>query len=447
MQPLHDSRSARRIAVVGLGYVGLPLARAFARAYPGTLGFDRDRARVAELARGIDPTGALAEAGPLGALRLTSAAEELAGCDVFVIAVPTPIGSADGGAGGPASATNGHGDAPAPDLAALDEAALTVGRALRPGAIVVLESTVYPGLTEEHLGPALARASGLVAGRDFRLGYSPERINPGDAEHTLERVPKVIAAEDEDTLAVLAELYGRIVPAGLHRAPSIRVAEAAKVIENVQRDLNVALVNELARICDRLGLDTQAVLATAGTKWNFLPFRPGLVGGHCIGVDPYYLAAKARAVGVEPRMILAGRAVNDGMSAFVAERVLERLTAVLGRARGARLAVLGVAFKPDVAELRNSRVPDVLTRLAAEGVELVVHDPRVDPGLAARLHGLELVPAEGLGAADAVLLAVGHRGLAELARALVRRGVRLVLDLTGTIAPAELPAGVALWRL
>jgi len=420
----------RRIAVIGLGYVGLAVARAFARKFPDTLGFDRDASRLNALRRGLDPTGALFEAGPITGLTLSSDPTSLRAHDFFVIAVPTPIDA------------DKH-----PDLAALESAADTVGRALRPGAIVVLESTVYPGLTDEWLAPRLAAASGLVRGRDFTLGYSPERINPGDPEHAFERVLKVIAADDERTLDVLEACYGAVVAAGVHRAPSIRVAEAAKVIENVQRDLNVALVNELARICQRLGLDTNDVLATAATKWNFLPFRPGLVGGHCIGVDPYYLAARAEELGVEPRMILAGRAVNDGMSAFVAERVLERLEAVLGRARGARLGVLGIAFKPDVADLRNSRVPEVLAHLCAAGVELRVHDPRVDPGLAARLHGLELVPAEELGELDALFLAVPHRGLAELALARLGGRTRLALDLAGALERTRVPAGVTLWRL
>jgi UDP-N-acetyl-D-galactosamine dehydrogenase len=419
----------RRIAVIGLGYVGLAVARAFARRFPGTLGFDRDAERVAGLARGVDPTGALAETGALGALALTSDARALAGCDFFVIAVPTPIDAAK-----------------RPELAPLEEAAATVGRALRPGAVVVLESTVYPGLTEGWLGPRLERASGLVRGRDFTLGYSPERIDPGAPAHALERVTKVIAAEDERTLDVLAECYGAIVEAGLHRAPSIAVAEAAKVLENVQRDLNVALVNELARICHALGLDTRAVLATAGTKWNFVPFTPGLVGGHCIGVDPFWLAARAESVGVEPRVILAGRAVNDGMSAFVAEQVLARLAGT-GAGGHPVLGVLGLAFKPGVADSRHSRVPDVLARLAAAGVELRVHDPRVDPALAAAQHGIELVAAERLGALDAVLLAVAHPGLAELALAALRPSARFLFDLTGAVDAARVPPGVTLWTL
>jgi UDP-N-acetyl-D-galactosamine dehydrogenase len=423
----------RRIAVIGLGYVGLALARAFARRFPRTLGYDRDAARVAGLRRGFDPTGALHEGGALaagGALALTSDAAELAGCDFFVIAVPTPIDARK-----------------QPDLAPLAEAVTSVGRALRPGAVVVLESTVYPGLTEGWLGPLLERASGLVRGRDFTLGYSPERIDPGDPAHALERVTKVIAAEDEATLDVLAECYGAVVEAGLHRAPSIAVAEAAKVLENVQRDLNVALVNELARICHALGLDTHAVLATAGTKWNFVPFTPGLVGGHCIGVDPYWLAARAEAVGVEPRVILAGRAVNDGMSAFVVDEILARLAELPHGPRGAVLGVLGIAFKPGSADPRHSRVPGVLARLAAAGVELRVHDPLVDAGLAATLYGLELVPAAALGALDGVLLAVAHPGLAELALAVLGPRTRFLFDLSGAVDPARVPAGVALWRL
>jgi UDP-N-acetyl-D-galactosamine dehydrogenase len=257
----------------------------------------------------------------------------------------------------------------------------------------------------------------------------------------------VIAAEDERTLGVLEACYGAVVEAGVHRAPSIRVAEAAKVLENVQRDLNVALVNELAKICAQLGLDTREVLATASTKWNFVPFQPGLVGGHCIGVDPYYLASKAADVGVEPRVILAGREVNDGMSAFVAEALLAHLETVLGRARGARLGVLGIAFKPDVADLRNSRVPEVLALLSAAGVELVVHDPRVDPGLAARLFGLELAAAEELVDLDALFLAVPHRGLSELALARLGGRTRLFFDLSGAVERARIPAGVVLWRL
>ena len=419
----------RKIAVIGLGYVGLALARALERRFPGTLGFDRDAARIAALRAGRDATGALAESGALGPLTLSSDPEALRGRDFFVIAVPTPIDAER-----------------RPELSQLQEAAVTVGRALRPGAIVVLESTVWPGLTEELLGPALERASGLVRGRDFTLGYSPERINPGDREHGLERVVKVIAAEDERTLATLSEVYGAVVEAGLHRAPSIRVAEAAKVLENVQRDLNVALVNELATICAELGLETHDVLEAAGTKWNFLPFRPGLVGGHCIGVDPYYLAARAARAGVEPRVILAGRAVNDGMSAWVARRLLDGLERQVGRVRGARLGVLGVAFKPDVADPRNSRVPEVLSELARAGVELVVHDPLVEPELCLRVHGLELAGEEALAGCDALFLAVPHALLVARTPALVGAQTRVVFDLGGALARGALPAGVAHWR-
>jgi UDP-N-acetyl-D-galactosamine dehydrogenase len=420
----------RRIAVLGLGYVGLPVARACARSFPGTLGFDRDAERVAELRAGRDPTGALAEAGALDGLRLSADPADLCAYDLFVVAVPTPIGADR-----------------RPDLAALEEAARTLGGVLRPGAIVVLESTGYPGLTEEWFAPRLERAAGLRHGRDFGLGYSPERINPGDAVHAFGRVTKVIAAADEGTLAVLAEVYGALVPAGVHRAPSIRVAEAAKVVENVQRDLNVALMNELARICQRLGLDTRDVLATAATKWNFLPFQPGLVGGHCIGVDPYYLAARAEQAGVEPRVILAGRAVNDGMGAFVARTLLDHLTRVHGTPRGVRLGVLGLAFKPDVADPRNARVPEVLAALQAEGVVLRVHDPRLDAALVRKLYGLELLPAGELGELDALFLAVAHRGLPELARARLAPPLRSLFDLAGAIERAAVPPGIALWRL
>jgi UDP-N-acetyl-D-galactosamine dehydrogenase len=284
-----------------------------------------------------------------------------------------------------------------------------------------------------------------VRGRDFTLGYSPERINPGDREHAFERVTKVVAAEDERTLELLAELYGAVVEAGVFRAASIRVAEAAKVLENVQRDLNVALVNELAKICGELAINTHDVLAAARTKWNFLPFRPGLVGGHCIGVDPYYLAARAERAGVEPRVILAGRAVNDGMSAWVAERIVAELERVLGRARGARLCVLGLAFKPDVADLRNSRVPEVVARLAAAGVECLVHDPCVSRELATRAYGLELVDEAALAGCEALFLAVPHRALLARLPALATRA-RLVLDLAGALERAALPAGIGYWR-
>ncbi len=420
----------RRIAVIGLGYVGLPVARAFARVSPGTLGFDRDAERVARLRRGLDPTGALGETGPLGGLELTADPGRLAACDFHVIAVPTPID-----------------EQRAPDLSALADAARTVGRALARGAVVVVESTVYPGVTEELVVPLLEQASGLVSGRDFGIGYSPERINPGDPEHRFERVPKVIAAADPEALRVMEECYGAVVEAGVVRAPSIRVAEAAKVLENVQRDLNIALMNEVARICRPLGLETREVLETAATKWNFVPYRPGLVGGHCIGVDPYFLAARARELGVEPRVILAGRAVNDGMAGFVAEEVLALLASRYGRVEERRVAVLGLTFKADIADVRNSRVPEVLARLRAAGAITLVHDPRVDPALAARTYGLELASARELVDLDLVLLAVAHRGLPELAVSLLGRGAGILVDLAWAVPREQIPAGTLVWSL
>jgi UDP-N-acetyl-D-galactosamine dehydrogenase len=423
--------TTRNPSVVGLGYVGLPVAVAFGRRFPGTIAFDSDAAKVARLGRGEEPTGALApEEVRTADVRWTSDPGDLAAADFHVIAVPTPI--------------DAH---RRPDLSALERAAATVGAALSPGDVVVLESTVYPGVTEEVLGPILAATSGLTQGVDFKLGYSPERINPGDAEHTFERIRKVVAAEDEETLAVLEACYGAVVEAGLHRAQSIRVAEAAKVIENVQRDLNIALVNELAMLFDRMGLDTRDVLEAAGSKWNFHPYRPGLVGGHCIGVDPYYLTTKAEAIGFHPQVILAGRRINDGMGAFVAAKTVKLLIERGRGVKGARVAVLGLTFKPDVADLRNSRVPDIVRELAEVGVETLLHDPLVEADAARSEYGLELLERTDLEGLDAVLLAVPHTVLRPLALELVRGGVDLLVDVMGGIDPAEVPDGVRTWRL
>ena len=382
-----------RIAVIGLGYVGLPVALAFARAFPGAIGFDIDPTRVDELARGIDRTGETAPEELRNAeLVLTADPSSLRGAGFFVVAVPTPVD-----------------DNRQPDLAQLGAACTTVGQALSKGAVVVFESTVYPGVTEEFCGPLLEGASGLKRGRDFSLGYSPERINPGDREHRLESVVKVVAGEDAATLQRVADAYGRIVPAGVHRAPSIGVAEAAKVIENTQRDLNIALMNELALIFDRLGLRTSDVLAAAGTKWNFLRFTPGLVGGHCIGVDPYYLTAKAEAVGYHPEVILAGRRINDGMGRFVARKLLKLLAQSGREIARAKVGVLGLTFKENVPDLRNSRVPDILAELAEFGLEALVHDPVASPVYAEREYGIRLVGMEAFGGLDGVVLAVPHR--------------------------------------
>jgi UDP-N-acetyl-D-galactosamine dehydrogenase len=313
----------------------------------------------------------------------------------------------------------------------------------------VYESTVYPGVTEDVCGKILEDVSGLSRGRDFKLGYSPERINPGDPSHTLERTVKVVAAQDAETLALLAELYGAIVPAGVHRAPSIQVAEAAKVIENVQRDLNIALMNELAILFDRLGLPSRAVLDAAATKWNFHRYHPGLVGGHCIGVDPYYLTTKAESVGLHPQVILAGRRVNDEMGRFVAAKCVKLLIQRCAKVSGARVAVLGIAFKPDVGDVRNSRVPDIVEELRAYGVDVLVHDPLAEPAEVAEEYGIELASPSALEGLDAVVLATPHRELVPLAPRLGggATGARLLLDVLGRVEPREVPPGVTHWSL
>ena len=427
-------RAAERIAVIGLGYVGLPVAVAFARRFP-VVGYDIDAARVAALARCEDWTGEIAAADleALKALTVASDPAALEGAVVFIIAVPTPV----------------DGDR-RPDLGALLRACDDIGPALSPGSLIVIESTVYPGVTEEVCGPRLEAASGLRAGRDFTLGYSPERINPGDRERRLETITKVVSGQDAATLERVAALYGEVVDAGIHRAPSIKVAEAAKVIENTQRDLNIALMNELAIIFHRLGIPTRDVLAAAGTKWNFLPFTPGLVGGHCIGVDPYYLTAKAEAAGYHPEVILAGRRINDGMGSFVARELLRRLAKRDGSLSAMRIAILGLTFKPDVPDLRNSKVPDIVTELASFGVAAAVHDPLAAPELARRAYGIECVAAAALSGLDALVLAVPHRAylerpLAELLAPLKPDGI--VFDVKSALDPAEIPEGLSYWSL
>jgi UDP-N-acetyl-D-galactosamine dehydrogenase len=384
----------KRLAVVGLGYVGLQVATAFAE-HLEVMGFDIDAQRVEELRGGHDHTGEVPpERLNNGRLHLTTDPQALKGCDLFIVAVPTPVDRAK-----------------RPDLTALKEASRLVGRALRKGATVVYESTVYPGCTEEVCVPILEEESGLKAGADFKVGYSPERINPGDPEHTLERVVKVVAGQDEATTEMLARLYGLVVRAGVYKAPDIRTAEAAKVIENVQRDLNIALMNELAMLFHRMGLNTLEVLAAARTKWNFLPFEPGLVGGHCIPVDPYYLTHKAQELGYHPEVILAGRRINDAMGRYVAEQTVKLLIRAGRPVRGARVLVLGVTFKENVRDARNSRVLDLVQELEGYGCAVDVYDPCVGEVDRERL-GLNFVDdpfecrPEGY---DAVVLAVPHR--------------------------------------
>jgi UDP-N-acetyl-D-galactosamine dehydrogenase len=381
------------VAVVGLGYVGLPLAIEFGKQYR-TIGVDLSQAKVDAYRRHVDPTGEVKreefEAARL--LEPTTDAARLAEADFIVVAVPTPVD-----------------DAHNPDFAPLVGSSTAVGRHMKRGATVVYESTVYPGATEEVCIPILERESGMKWQRDFFVGYSPERINPGDTEHTLTRIVKVVSGDTPETLERVAHVYGSIVKAGVYKASSIKVAEAAKVIENTQRDLNIALVNELSLIFHRIGIDTNEVLQAAGTKWNFLPFRPGLVGGHCIGVDPYYLTYKAERLGYHPQVILAGRRINDGMGKYVAEQTVKQLIQLGFPVKGAHVNVLGLTFKENCPDLRNSKVIDVIRELQSYGLTVNVHDPVADPDEARHEYGLELVDWERLPQASAIVAAVAHR--------------------------------------
>lgn len=427
-----SSAPHRTIAVIGLGYVGLPIAAAFARAGMTVTGFDIDPDRIAELQAGCDRTGELSPAELAAApLRFTTQTRDLAGSDFFIVTVPTPID-----------------DARRPDMSLVLAAARTVGAVLKRGNIVVFESTVYPGATEEECVPVLEAASGLKAGVDFGVGYSPERINPGDRDHRFETIVKVVSGCDAKTLDHVAATYGAVVKAGIHCAPSIKVAEAAKVIENTQRDLNIAFMNELSLIFHRLGIDTGDVLAAARTKWNFLPFTPGLVGGHCIGVDPYYLTHRAEKAGYHPEVILAGRRVNDGVGARVARECVKLLLA-RGRTDKPNVTVLGLTFKEDVPDIRNSKAFDIVEELRQFGLQVTVCDPLADPREAER-HGVTLVKTEHLNTADAVILAVGHRGWRERGWDFIAPLVKsdgVVMDVKGLLERTQCPAGLALWRL
>jgi UDP-N-acetyl-D-galactosamine dehydrogenase len=423
----------RRIAVIGLGYVGLPVAASFARAGMRVVAFDISCERIAELKSGHDRTREVeAEDLRSAQLHFTHDAADLQAADFFIVTVPTPIDQAH-----------------RPDLHALLAASHTVGGALKRGDIVVYESTVYPGATEEDCAPILEAASGLVCGRDFALGYSPERINPGDRQHRFEVIEKVVAAQNQEALDIVAAVYGSVVTAGIHRAPSIKTAEAAKVIENTQRDLNIALMNELSSIFHELDIDTADVLAAAGTKWNFLKFSPGLVGGHCIGVDPYYLTHRAERAGYHPQLILAGRQVNDGVGARVARQCVRMML----RRDGAKgpVTILGLSFKEDVPDIRNSKVVDIVRELEAFGIAVQVHDPLASAEEALRQYGVRLLPREALAPSDVVILAVAHRPfVAEgwpLINSLLRDGTGVVLDVKSRLPRAEQPAGIELWRL
>ena len=423
----------RKIAVIGLGYVGLPVAVAFARAGAPVIGFDIDRRRVDELRSGHDHTLEVAPSElKQASLRFEHESSRLAEADFYIVTVPTPIDAAR-----------------RPDLGAVLSASDTVGKVLKRGDIVVYESTVYPGTIEEECLPVLEKKSGLVGGRDFTVGYSPERINPGDKEHRFETIVKVVSAQDARTLDIVADVYGSVVKAGIHRAPSIKVAEAAKVIENTQRDLNIAFMNELSAIFHQLGIDTGDVLAAASTKWNFLNFQPGLVGGHCIGVDPYYLTYRAEKAGYHPEIILAGRRINDNMGERVARECMRALLQN-GRANPT-VTILGMTFKENVPDIRNSKVIDIARELERVGVGVQVADPIASIEETAREYGLKLTPLESLRPADAVILAVAHRDYVTGGWPLVakllndRRGI--VLDVKAKLDRAKKPEGIELWRL
>ncbi len=381
------------VAVVGLGYVGLPLAVEFGKRY-STVGFDLSATKIAAYREHRDPTGEVGSEDMKAATRLevTTDPRHLARADFVIVAVPTPVDGAH-----------------IPDFSPLESASTIVGRHMKTGAIVIYESTVYPGATEEVCIPILERASGLQWMKDFHVGYSPERVNPGDKERVITKIVKVVSGDDDATLEAVADLYASVIAAGVHRATSIKVAEAAKVIENTQRDLNIALMNELAIIFDRIGIDTLEVLQAAGTKWNFLPFRPGLVGGHCIGVDPYYLTHKAEMLGYHPQVILAGRRINDGMSAYVAQQTVKQMINAGRCVKGAKVLILGLTFKENCSDLRNSKVADVVGELREYGCEVYVNDPIADPAAAHEEYGIDLTSWEDLPVVDAVIAAVPHR--------------------------------------
>lgn len=413
-----------RIAIIGLGYVGLPLAAAFGRTIP-TLGFDIDARRIEELSRFHDHTLETSEEQLRDAthLRFSADADALRGCNVFIVTVPTPID-----------------EYKRPDLRPLESASRTVGRALQRGGVAIYESTVYPGATEEICVPILERESGLTFNREFTAGYSPERINPGDHQHRLETIVKVTSGSTPEAAEFVDKLYASIIRAGTHRASSIRVAEAAKVIENIQRDVNIALINELALIFHRLGIDSHEVLAASGTKWNFLPFKPGLVGGHCIGVDPYYLTHKAQQIGYHPDVILAGRRINDGMGHHVARRVVKLMTQRGLPTADARVLVLGLAFKENCPDLRNTRVVDIVQELRSYNARVDVHDPWVDAHLAQEEYGIVPVAQPETGVYDAVVLAVAHGQFVALGAAGIRafgRENAVLFDVKGSLPRGE----------
>jgi len=423
------------VAVIGLGYVGLPLVVEFGK-YFRTIGYDIASKKVHSCVRGVDPSRELSD-GEMGAstyAEYTSDPNLLREADIIVVAVPTPV-------------DNAH----IPDFGPLVGASTTAARHMKKGAIVVFESTVYPGATEEVCIPVLERESAMKWKDEFFVGYSPERINPGDKEHTLTKILKIVSGDTPATLDTVAQLYETIIVPGVHRASSIKAAEAAKVIENTQRDLNISLMNELSIIFDKLGLDTTEVLEAAGTKWNFLAFKPGLVGGHCIGVDPYYLTHKAEMLGYNPQVILAGRRINDGMGKFIAEQTIKQMIAAGSYIKGAKVNVMGLTFKENCGDLRNSKVVDIISELKAYGVEVFVTDPRAESSEALHEYGVELIPWADLPRADAIVAAVAHQEyttmtVEDFSRKLVRGGA--FIDVKSAFdRSAIVDAGYRLWRL
>ncbi len=424
----------RKISVVGLGYVGLPVAVAFGKSHR-VIGFDLNQKRIDELRGGYDRTLEVEnEELEKANILFTANPDDLHEADFHIVAVPTPINHAN-----------------QPDLRPMLSASKTIGGQLKRGAIVVFESTVYPGATEEDCVPILEAESGLRCGVDFTVGYSPERINPGDKEHTFTKIMKVVAGQDQATLDIVAEVYSSVVTAGVHKAASIKVAEAAKVIENTQRDLNIALMNELAVIFERMEIDTLDVLEAAGTKWNFLPFRPGLVGGHCIGVDPYYLTYKAELMGYRPEVIQAGRRINDNMAKLIVERCVKQLILQDKKVKGAKVAILGLTFKEDCPDLRNSKVADLITQFKGYGVEPIVHDPMADKAEAIKYYQVELSELSEISNCDLVIAAVAHKEYRTLstddfARMLANNGG--LFDLKGILPRKPLTElGIEVWRI
>jgi len=425
----------QKIAIIGLGYVGLPLAVSFSN-YFNVVGYDIDEKRIKQLKAGIDKTLEVSKKSLLGTkINFTNNPKELSMCRLIIIAVPTPIDKYR-----------------IPDLEPLKSSSVIAGGNMVKGSCVVFESTVYPGATQEVCIPILEQESDLKIGKDFTVGYSPERINPGDKIHTLEKILKIVSGSDTTTLNLLSDLYGTIVKAGIHRASSIKVAEAAKIIENTQRDLNIALMNELALIFDKMGIDTLEVLEAAETKWNFLPFKPGLVGGHCIGVDPYYLTFKAESMGYHPEMILAGRRINDGMAKYISERAVKMLIKAGKQVRKATVAVFGLTFKENVPDLRNTKVVDIISELKDYGVEVIVNDPLADRSEAKKYYGIDIVDMDDLPVVDAVIIAVMHgeykkMGLLNITK-LCCSTASIILDIKGGFGEdAAKMDNIYYWRL